>query len=222
MRVSMPPEGAERAPAGTRSTGACPASAPTADGRRRGRRFDQGSRPDRGPIGLLSGIVYTPSGVLIRLRSAEAAVDRKRITWSGLICRALAVMAAAGPSVVRGREPGVELQPLTFSQVMDAGAAGSGCSWSPGKGRAMLFAAADDRAVVRIRGRVIVLAPMPGARDLFPTTFADWSHEGITIRVRQRGATRVRNAERLTYGAVLTLTDGRVSERFVGTMSCGS
>lgn len=222
MRVSMPTEGAERAAAGTRSTGACPASAPTADGRRRGRSLHHGSRPYRGPVGFRLRIVSGAFGNLIRLRSPEAAVDRKRITWFGRICRALAVMAAAGPSVVCGREPRVELQPLTFSQVMDAGAAGSGCSWSLGKGRAMRFAAADDRAVVRIRGRVIVLAPMPGARDLFPTTFADWSHEGITIRVRQRSAARVRNAERLTYGAVLTLTDGRVLERFVGTMSCGS
>lgn len=48
----------------------------------------------------------------------------------------------------------------------------------------MLFATADDRAVVRLRNGVVVVKSAVGAGDLFPTIFDRWTGQGMTVQVR--------------------------------------
>lgn len=114
------------------------------------------------------------------------------------------------------------LQPMTLAQVMDAGAGGTGCSWSVVDDRRMRFAAAGDRAAIRLNGRIVVLSTTLSARDLFPFTFADWQAKGLTVGIRQLGAARRQSTEAMTAPASLTLTVQGVSKRLRGVMSCGS
>ncbi len=86
----------------------------------------------------------------------------------------------------------------------------------------MRFAASDDRAAIRIDGRIIALSPAPRARELFPFTFADWRGSGLTVRIRQVGAGRSQGTEAFTSRATLTVgVRGSVRE-MTGVMSCGS
>ena len=113
-------------------------------------------------------------------------------------------------------------EPMTLDQVVEAGAGGTGCSWSKTGDHRMRFAAADDRAVIRLAGRIVVLAPAPHARELFPFTFTDWQAKGLSARLTQIGPARRLGSEATNARATLTITVGGTSRRLAGTMSCGS
>jgi hypothetical protein len=115
-----------------------------------------------------------------------------------------------------------ELQPMTSVQVMAAGAAGTGCSWSLRGDRRMRFAAADDRAAIRIAGRIVALSPTPRARELFPFTFADWRAKDVIVRLKRTGSARWLGSEAWTAGATLTIVSGGTRRRIAGDLSCGS
>ena len=114
------------------------------------------------------------------------------------------------------------LQPITIEQAMEAGAAGTGCSWSPPGDRRMRFAAAGDRAVVRFKGRTIVLSPARRAHELFPFTFADWRAAEMIVAVRLVGTARTRSAEVITQRATLRVAIGGTTKVMDGIISCGS
>jgi hypothetical protein len=118
-------------------------------------------------------------------------------------------------------------QPMTLAQVTDAGAAGTGCSWSLSADRravqrTMRFAAAGERAVVRLRGETILLSPTPHARDLFPFTYADWRAGVVSVGIRQAGPSRRLGTEAFTSRATLRLVVRGSSTLLDGVMSCGS
>lgn len=145
------------------------------------------------------------------------------VRLGGLVC-ALMVTTATG-TVMAVAPP--SLQPMTLAQVTDAGAAGTGCSWSlPSDRRAarrtMRFAAAGERAVVRLRGETIFLSPTPHARDLFPFTYADWRAGVVSVGIRQAGPSRRLGTEAFTSRATLTLAVRGSSTLIEGVMSCGS
>lgn len=144
---------------------------------------------------------------------------RRRAAGAGV----LLALATSTPGVAAGpaRSSGVVLLPLTFEQVMAAGAAGTGCSWSRSAGRGMLFAAADDRAVVRMRTGIVVLKPAADAGDLFPTTFDRWTGEGMTVEVRPRGRTTIRG-ESMVQPAILVVTVRGAARYLDGRLDCGS
>lgn len=87
------------------------------------------------------------------------------------------------------------LRPLSMAMVMKAGAAGTGCSWSLAKDRRMRFAAADDRAVVRLDSGMVHLRPAAGAGDLFPFTHDRWVGDSITVTVTSVGRSTWRGTE---------------------------
>lgn len=134
------------------------------------------------------------------------------------ICAPMMIVAS-GAAMAAGPQP---LQPMTPDQVMEAGAGGTGCSWSLPGDRRMRFAAAGDRAAIRLGGRTLVLSPAPRAPELFPFTFAEWRAEGVMIGVRETGRARRLNTEALTVRATLTLETRGVVRRMDGRMSCGS
>ncbi|MBD8735361.1 hypothetical protein [Sphingomonas sp. CFBP 13706] len=139
-------------------------------------------------------------------------------SWLGWASASLFTMAWGG--AVSAAPP--SLQPMTRAQVMEAGAGGTGCSWSMTGDRRMRFAAAGDRAAIRLGRAVMVLAPAPRSRELFPFTFADWRGEGVTVRVGQVGRARWVGTEASTARATLTVSMRGVSRRIGGTLSCGS
>lgn len=129
---------------------------------------------------------------------------------------AMPVHAAAEP-----RPPAVPLQPMTPDEVLEAGAAGAGCSWAlPGERRSRL-AMADNRAAVRVGGRVVQLRPLPGAAELAPFTFDAWTGGGMTVRVRQGRPARTRGSAVIRPATV----DVRGTTRprsYAGELTCGS
>lgn len=134
---------------------------------------------------------------------------------------AVAVFARPVPSA-SASAPAMPLQPMTLAQVMRAGAAGTGCSWSPSGSRRMLFAAADDRAVIRIHGRLVALQPRSGAEGLFPSTFAAWQAKGVKLEIEQLGRSRRYGTEATSAKAVLALAVNAKSYQMIGVLSCGS
>jgi hypothetical protein len=86
----------------------------------------------------------------------------------------------------------------------------------------MLFAAADDRAVIRIHGRLVALKPRSGADELFPSTFAAWQAKGLTLEIEQLGRSRRYGTEATSAKAVVTLAVNAKSYRMAGVLSCGS
>ncbi len=118
--------------------------------------------------------------------------------------------------------PVLPLRPLSTAMVTEAGAAGTGCSWSLAKDRRMRFAAADDRAVVRLASGIVRLRPAAGAGDLFPFTHDRWVGDGITLTVMPIGRSTWRGTEVNEGAADIEVHAG--DRRWIarGRLSCGS
>ena len=129
------------------------------------------------------------------------------------------MIAASGAAMAAGPQP---LQPMTLDQVIEAGAGGTGCSWSLPGDRRMRFAAAGDRAAIRLDGRIVVLSPAVRAPELFPFTFAEWRAEGVTVGIAEVGKARRLNTEALTQRAMLNIVIRGTTRRMEGRLSCGS
>lgn len=114
------------------------------------------------------------------------------------------------------------LRPLSMAMVMKAGAAGTGCSWSLAKDRRMRFAAADDRAVVRLASGIVQLRPAAGAGDLFPFTHDRWVGDSITVTVTSVGPSRWKGTEVNEGAADIEVRYG--GRRWIarGRLTCGS
>lgn len=123
--------------------------------------------------------------------------------------------ASAGP-----RGGGARLLPLSSDQVTAAGAAGTGCSWSRSGDRRTRFAAADDRAVVRLANGIVALRPADGAADLF-TTYDRWIGGGVAVVVRPRGPTR-NSGESAMRRATLSVKVADDTIAIDGNLGCGS
>ncbi|MFH8651971.1 hypothetical protein ACH37Y_04550 [Sphingomonas paucimobilis] len=123
---------------------------------------------------------------------------------------------------VRAAVSASPLRPLSMAMVMKAGAAGTGCSWSLAKDRRMRFAAADDRAVIRLAAGIVRLRPAAGAGDLFPFTYDRWTGDGVTVTVKPVGPSTWKGTEVNEGAAYIEVhTPGhRWAAR--GRLNCGS
>ncbi len=139
---------------------------------------------------------------------------------------ALPTMATTPASVpqndVSATVPVSPLRPLSMAMVMKAGAAGTGCSWSLAKDRRMCFAAADDRAVIRLASGIVRLRPAAGAGDLFPFTHDRWVGDSITVTVTPIGRSTWRGTEVNEGAADIEVRNG--GRRWIarGRRTCGS
>ncbi|APX65989.1 hypothetical protein V3I01_06240 [Sphingomonas sp. gentR] len=135
-------------------------------------------------------------------------------------------MAATPAGVVRNdvhaAAPVLPLQPLSMAMVMKAGAAGSGCSWSLAKDRRMRFAAADDRAVIRLADDIVRLRPAAGAGDLFPFTYDRWTGDGVTLTVKPVGPSTWKGTEVNEGAAYIDVHIGGHRWAARGRLNCGS
>lgn len=155
--------------------------------------------------------------------------DRRRPSGStSLTARAfgrvapMVLLVVASNAATAADAPSPFPQPMTSAQVTAAGAAGTGCSWSLKGDRRLRFAAADDRAVIRLVGRMVALAPTAHARELFPFTFEEWQAKELTVRLRQVGPTRWQGTESMTAQATLTISVRDRVRRMSGRIACGS
>lgn len=114
------------------------------------------------------------------------------------------------------------LRPLSMPMVMKAGAAGTGCSWSLATDRRMRFAAADDRAVIRLASGIVQLRPAATAGNLFPFTHDRWAGDGVTVTVMPISPSRWKSTEVNEGAADIEVRNG--GRRWIarGRLSCGS
>lgn len=109
-----------------------------------------------------------------------------------------------------------------MAMVMKAGAAGTGCSWSLAKDRRMRFAAADDRAVIRLPSGIVRLRPAIGAGDLFPFTHDRWFGDGVTVMVTPIGPSSWKGTEVNEGEADIEVRAGGHRWAARGRLGCGS
>lgn len=123
---------------------------------------------------------------------------------------------------VGATEPVAPLRPLSMAMVMKAGAAGTGCSWSLAKDRRMRFAAADDRAVIRLASGIVQLRPAATAGNLFPFTHDRWAGDGVTVTVTPIGPSRWKGTEVNEGAGDIEVRNG--GRRWIarGRLTCGS
>ncbi|KQM26499.1 MULTISPECIES: hypothetical protein [unclassified Sphingomonas] len=114
------------------------------------------------------------------------------------------------------------LQATTMRDWRAAGMDGTGCYWSARRNGPVLFAANGRTGITRVAGRVVVLEPAPGARELFPFTYDAWRSPGLTIRILDTAVVRAMGDETVTTDATLVVVlRGRIIKTR-GSMICGS
>ncbi|MCT8002804.1 hypothetical protein NZL82_13060 [Sphingomonas sanguinis] len=86
----------------------------------------------------------------------------------------------------------------------------------------MRFAAAGDRAVVRLASGMVQLRPAATAGDLFPFTHDRWVGDSITVTVTPNGPSRWKGTEVNESAADIEVRNG--GRRWIarGRLSCGS
>ena len=140
---------------------------------------------------------------------------------------ALRIIAAclAVPAVVATADAAprpVALQATTMTDWRAAGLDGTGCYWSPRQGGPIHFVAAGGKAMTRVNGRVVILKPRQGARDLFPFTYDAWQSGDLTIRVVDSARIKAMGYETVTTNALLIVSRAGTTSRLRGSLICGS
>jgi hypothetical protein len=133
-------------------------------------------------------------------------------------CLAVPATIAAADAA---RRP-VALQATTMADWHAAGLDGTGCYWSPRRGGPVHFVAAGAKAMTRIGGRILILKPSRGARDLFPFTYNVWQSGDLTIRVVDSARIRAMGYETVTTDALLIVNRAGTTSRLRGSLICGS
>jgi hypothetical protein len=144
---------------------------------------------------------------------------------SGRLALRIIVAYLSGSAIVAAadaaRRP-VALQATTMADWRAAGLDGTGCYWSPRRGGPIRFVAAGDKAMTRIGGRILILKPRRGARDLFPFTYDVWQSGGLTIQVVDSARIRAMGYETVTTEALLIVSRAGTTSRLPGSLICGS
>ncbi|MCT8003191.1 hypothetical protein NZL82_15035 [Sphingomonas sanguinis] len=114
------------------------------------------------------------------------------------------------------------LEATTKADWQAAGLDGTGCYWSPRRGGSIHFVAAGNTAMIKVRGRIVVLKPRRDAKALFPFTHDAWRSGDLTIRVVDTARIRAMGYETVTTDAALIVTRRDATIRLRGSMICGS
>lgn len=138
------------------------------------------------------------------------------LSWTGA-----SLLFLAAPAVAVDQGGRLDLLPMSREQVAEAGAAGTGCSFLVDR-RTIVFAAADDRAIVRLPSGIVAMHPDAGAADLFPFTYDRWTGGGLSVTVRATGRAVRRGGESVRRTAVLEISSGAVARSRRGLLDCGS
>lgn len=115
----------------------------------------------------------------------------------------------------------IPLEAVTFAEAERVGAVGTGCVWLDASGRRRVFMA-NDRAAVRLSGRIVRLAPAAGAVETFPSVFLQWTGPGMGIVIRDTSKVLRRGGEFVEVEARLDLVRGGRKRSWRGRLNCGS
>jgi hypothetical protein len=134
----------------------------------------------------------------------------------------MACLATAATSIAATVKRNGPLQATTMRDWRAAGMDGTGCYWSARRNGPVLFAANGRTGMTRVAGRVVVLEPAAGARELFPFTHDAWRAPGLRVRIVDTGLVRAMGYETVTTDATLVVSRCRKTFRLKGSMICGS
>ena len=138
------------------------------------------------------------------------------------ILSALVAYLVTAPGTYAPVERRGPLEATTIRDWRRARMDGTGCYWSARRGGPVLFAANGRTGITRVAGRVIILEPVPGARDLFPFTHDEWQAPGLRIRVLDTAVVRASGYETVTTDATLRVRSRGRTFELNGSMICGS
>ena len=133
------------------------------------------------------------------------------------------LIAASIPAVgwVR-KEAGLPLQAMSLDEIVQARAAGTGCTWLGGRGFTRRVAMKEDRGAVKRNGKIVALRPATGAEEVFPYTYHRWTGGGMDIVIHDVGRELGRGPEHVEKVATLTLTENGRGRSWRGRLNCGS
>lgn len=120
------------------------------------------------------------------------------------------------------KEAGLPLQTMSLDEIVQARAAGTGCTWLGGKNSSRRFAMKEDRGIVKRGGRLNTLQPAASAKEVYPYTYHRWTGSGMDIAVEDSGRRVDRGYEHVETVATLTLTEGGRTRSWLGRLNCGS
>lgn len=107
-----------------------------------------------------------------RMLTIKGAASMQIILPSSILALALALGAAASASIqpqLKSAGSSLPLQLMTSSDSQAAGTRGTGCTWSDVPGAKWRMSMADDRAAVKIGGKLMILKPAEEARTCSPS-----------------------------------------------------
>ncbi|MBB4087097.1 MULTISPECIES: hypothetical protein [Sphingomonas] len=134
----------------------------------------------------------------------------------------MACLATAATSIAATVKRNGPLQATTMRDWRAAGMDGTGCYWSARRNGPVLFAANGRTGMTRVAGRVVVLEPAAGARELFPFTHDAWQAPGLKVRILDAAVVRAMGYETVTTDATLVVKYRSTTVRLRGSMICGS
>lgn len=114
------------------------------------------------------------------------------------------------------------LQTMSFDESQTAGTAGTGCTWLGGTNRTRRVSMADDRAAVKLAGRVVTLQPTKGALEVFPFTYLRWARPGLELSIRDTKQVVKKGGEYVETVAWLDLYEKGSKRMWRGRLNCGS
>ena len=116
------------------------------------------------------------------------------------------------------------LERITSAELTTSGVHGTGCSWALRGERGSRLVMIGDRALVKLAGRLVILEPGRGARDMFPFTHDRWNgpHGDVVITVRKVGSARRIGTETLGSQTDVVLVQAGRRTLLHGIMECGS
>ncbi len=139
-----------------------------------------------------------------------------------ILLMTMACLATAATSFAATVKRNGPLQATTLRDWRAAGMDGTGCYWSARRNGPVLFAANGRTGMTRVAGRVVVLKPSAGARELFPFTYDAWRAPGLKVRILDAAVVRAMGYETVTTDATLVVSRHGENFRLRGSMICGS
>lgn len=134
-----------------------------------------------------------------------------------------ASLASAASDAKPTRRPvtHVPLEALVPADLDRARMRGTGCTWSDRNGGRMRLVASDDRAMVKLGGRLLMLRPAPDAAEMFPFTHDRWIGEGVAIAITAHGAPLGGGGASVRAALLDVKVAGRASKAR-GLLDCGT
>ncbi len=114
------------------------------------------------------------------------------------------------------------LQTISFDESQSVGTVGTGCTWLGGTNRTRRVSMADDRAAVKLAGRVLTLQPAKGALEVFPFTYLRWTGPELELSIRDTKQVVKKGGEYVETVAWLDLYEKGGKRTWRGRLNCGS